>query len=129
MSQNTFTKALQQAIKDHPSSDVRDVSNTQSLRYAVKEAFEANTLRGFQCGVESADNTATHTGAVELALPLTVAGQTRYADGTNVTGEEAGAGAAASAGSDHKKVYLTPIIELVADGYYHPSWYTYTSVA
>ena len=129
VSQKTFTKALQQAIKDHPSSDVRDVSNTQSLRYAVKEAFEANTLRGFQCGVGSSDNKAMHDGAIELALPLTVAGQNRYASTANVEiGDTTVAGVADDTGN-HKKVYLTPIIELVADGYYHPAWYTYTAVA
>ena len=127
VTQNTFTKALQQAIKDHASTDVLDVSNTQSLRVAVRDAFLAGTLRGFQCGLESVDNQNTHTGAISLDLPLTVAGQVRYADGANLNGQAAVAGQTESAGADHRKVYLTPVIELVSDNYYHPSWYTYAA--
>lgn len=132
VSQSAFTKALQQAIQDHAASNVRDVSNTQSLRYAVKEAFEDNKLRGFQCGVarEAADDqNQNRTGAIELSLPLTVAGQHRYASAGDNEDADATTVNSADAAGTHKKVYLTPVIELVADGYYHPSWYTYTAVA
>lgn len=130
VSEHVFTKALQQAI-DQDQTNVRDVSNSQSLRYAVEDAFKAGHLRGFQAGLSqpTADSSIARNQAIELDLPLTVAGQVRYAEADNTSGRAASAGDAASAGSDHKKVYLTPVIELVENGYYHPSWYTYTAVA
>ena len=129
ISETNFTKALQQAI-DRDMSDVRRVHDTEALRYALRDAFHANHLRGFQCGVGTSDQNTHTANKVTLNLPLTVAGQTRYVQGAatagSVTGEDAASGSAASAGADHKAVYLTPIIELVADDYQHPAaWYTY----
>ena len=133
ISETNFTKALQQAI-DQDMSDVLRVHDTQSLRYAVRDAFHANHLRGFQCGVGTSDQNTHTANKVTLNLPLTVAGQTRYvqaaATAGSETGQDAAAGAATSTddgtGTNHKAVYLTPIIELVADSYQHPSaWYTY----
>jgi len=130
VTETVFTKALQQAI-DLDKVDVRDVSNTQSLRYAVNDAFIAGHLRGFQAGdVDNlSDPIAPRNGAISLDLPLTVAGQVRYTEADNITGQDAAASASSSTGSNHKKVYLTPIVELVSNNYYHPSWYTYTSNA
>lgn len=126
-----FTKALQNAI-DQDGVDVRDVSNTQSLRYAVRDAFLAGHLRGFQCGSAAnidGDQNTTRAGAIELELPLTVAGQERKtSDDTNAI--DTASGDTTTASGSHKKVYLTPIIELVSDNYYHPSsWYTYRADA
>ena len=78
ITETAFTKALQNAI-DQDGSDVRDVSNTQSLRYAVRDAFLAGHLRGFQCGSAANDagdqDNSARAGTIELELPLTVAGQ------------------------------------------------------
>lgn len=131
ITETAFTKALQNAI-DQDETDVRDVSNTQSLRYAIKDAFEAGHLRGFQCGSAAdgvTDQNTTRAGVVELELPLTVAGQFRKtADDVNAT--DTTTGNTGTSGDSHKKVYLTPIIELVSDNYYHPSsWYTYRADA
>lgn len=126
-----FTKALQNAI-DQDGVDVRDVSNTQSLRYAVRDAFLAGHLRGFQCGApanDAGDQDTTRAGAIELELPLTVAGQERKTSNDSSAIDTAAGDTTTGSGS-HKKVYLTPIIELVSDNYYHPSsWYTYRSDA
>lgn len=131
VSQLAFTQGLQQAI-DQDGVDVRDVSNTQSLRYAVRDAFLAGHLRGFQAGA-AYDGTNIHqsrTSAIALELPLTVAGQVRKvsAAGSLVAGAVT-QGQTEDGGSGNKTVYLTPVIELVSNDYYHPSWYTYTSVA
>lgn len=132
ISEHEFTKAIQQAI-DHDMSDVIAVRDTLSLRYAIRDAFHANHLRGFQCGAP--DDTATgkdvYTASkVTLDLPLTIAGQTRYTDGsvgTSTGMDISGDDNSTSNGSTHKRVYLTPIIELVPDDYYHPAWYSYSS--
>lgn len=131
ITETAFTKALQNAI-DQDGVDVRDVSNTQSLRYAVRDAFLAGHLRGFQCGAAAntdGDQNTTRAGAIELELPLTVAGQERKtSDDTNAI--DTASGDTTTASGSHKKVYLTPIIELVSDNYYHPSsWYTYRADA
>ena len=133
---DAFTKALQQAI-DQDQVDVRDVSNTQSLRYAVRDAWLAGDLVGFQAGTNMSDcESKTNASAIELELPLTVANQTRKvsaqsaASGTSAAYFDTNpATGAADDGAEHKKIYLTPIIEIVADDYYHPSWYEYRANA
>lgn len=130
ITQTAFTKALQQAI-DKDMSNVLAVQDTVSLRYAIRDAFYANHLRGLQCGVPNnagGSDLHTHAGAIPLELPLTVAGQVRYSNGAgSSTGQDVAArDDTTSQGTDHKKVYLTPVIELVANTYQHkPEWYTY----
>jgi hypothetical protein len=126
-----FTKALQQAI-DQDGVDVRRVSNTQDLRYAIRDAWLQGHLVGFQAGTPMTDcESKTNSSAIELALPLTVANQTRKVSSQTTASETSAAyfasdvKAGADDGAEHKKIYLTPIIEIVADDYYHPSWYAY----
>lgn len=135
VSEAAFTKGLQQAI-DQDGVDVRDVSNSQSLRYAVRDAFLAGHLRGFQAGAAYNDadvHLNNRAMAIPLELPLTVAGQVRKVSAAGSL--EAGSvdtlatPATTDDGTGNKTVYLTPVIELVSNDYYHPSWYTYTAVA
>jgi hypothetical protein len=130
VSQASFTKGLQQAINADIST--QDVSNTASLRAAVRQAWVNGDLSGFQSGQPHNTSYTYNADSVELELPVTVAGQERKLDtntgGVTETAATISDNTTYSAGAHHKKVWLTPIIELVADNFYHDvNYYTYHS--
>jgi len=129
VSQAGFTRSLQQAINQ--LTVTQDVSNTQSLRAAVRQAFVDGTIQGFQSGTAHNTDYTAHVGDVSLSLPFTVAGQERkHAAGSEVGTATTGATilqSESSSGAVDKTIHLTPIVQLVADTYYHAHTYTYHS--
>lgn len=123
---SVFTEALQEAINRDGTS--RNVDDSVQLRAALEAAFNAGHLHGFQADSAGSSRVATtyHASAVELPLPFQVAAQDRKV----AAQVSSGAGNSATAALDHdagggedKKVWLTPVIKLVADSYSHGSWF------
>jgi hypothetical protein len=117
---DVFTQALQQAINQDGTT--RNVSGTKQLRAAIGDAFAAGHLLGFQGNTGPSHSAEQqHGNAVELPLPFTVAGEARkvlaQSASTATSGEDYGAG------TEDKKLWLTPIIKLVEDSYTHLSWF------
>ena len=125
---SAFTEALQEAINKDGTS--RNVDDSVQLRAALEAAFDAGHLQGFQADSAGSSRAATtyHAAAVELPLPFQVAAQDRKV----AAQVSAGAGDSATAALDHdqsggedKKVWLTPVIKLVADTYSHGAWFNH----